>query len=133
MNNKKNDDDYDWISIHELKVATHVGVHTWEQRIFQTLLLDISCGISLPANIIDFKGSVDYVAISLCVIDFLQNNSFKLIETLAQQVAQQIITQFPVKLVKIKVTKPHAIHAAKGASVSTKVYSTVTDLAKLRG
>lgn len=132
MSAKKNDA-YDWICLHELKIVTRVGINAWEQRIDQTLLLDVACGVSLPNNISSLENSVDYVSVSQCIFEFLQNNSFKLIETVAQQVAQLILTQFPVKLVKIKVTKPHAIHAAKGVSISTQVYSTVTDLAKLRG
>ncbi|OGV27674.1 MAG: dihydroneopterin aldolase [Legionellales bacterium RIFCSPHIGHO2_12_FULL_37_14] len=109
--------EYDWIEIHNLKVITYIGIHAWERRVEQSLILDIACGINLPPKVTELKDTLDYTFLSEAVTEFIKTQSFQLIETLAQQLLQFIVEKFNVKAVTLKVTKPNALDKAKGASV----------------
>lgn len=110
--------DLDWVCIHELRVQTRIGVYEWEQRIDQTLLIDITCLVNLTVPVVELSQTVDYEAMSMQVTTLVSGQSFQLIETVAQQVATLVLEQFQVKRVKVTVSKPQAVQNAQRVSVS---------------
>ncbi len=108
----------DWVFIHDLKISTRIGVYEWEQRINQTLIINIACQVDLSAPVTDLLQSVDYAAVSEAVTKMLEPASFKLIEIVAQQVADLVLLKFHVEQVKVSVKKPHAVANAGGVSVN---------------
>jgi dihydroneopterin aldolase len=112
------DESKDWVFIHDLKILTRIGVHEWEQRINQTLLINIACQVDLSSPVTDLLQSVDYAAVSEAVTQMIEPGSFALIETVAQQVADLVLLKFHVNQVKVSVKKPHAVANASGVSVS---------------
>lgn len=107
----------DQIHISALSVPTTIGVHAWEQRIKQTLLIDITLEKDLSACADDLADTIDYDALCTTVTNFVASGSFKLIETVANQVAQLIQEEFKVTHLSVCVSKPHAIKNAKGVQV----------------
>ncbi|MBN9231580.1 MAG: dihydroneopterin aldolase [Legionella sp. 40-6] len=102
----------DTISIKGLKIATRIGVHEWEQRIDQTLLIDLSLGLDLSNCAEDIVKTVDYAILSQVITEYVSQKSFKLIETVANEVAQLIRAQTTASHVSVTVSKPQAIKNA---------------------
>lgn len=102
----------DILSISALSVKTRIGVHAWEQRILQQLLLDISIPIDLTLCNNELANTIDYDALCQNVTVFVESNTFTLIETVAECVAQRIKDLFFVGQLTVSVSKPHAVKNA---------------------
>ena len=109
----------DTLKITHLKVTTNIGVYEWEQRIQQTLYLDIVIPIK-PAQHDVLSSTLDYEDLCHQVSTRVNAKSFQLIETVANEVASFIKTTFDVAEIEITVHKPHAIKEAQGISVTVK-------------
>lgn len=108
----------DSLHIKGLTVATRIGVHEWEQRIAQKLLLDITIPIDCSTCHDDITNTIDYESLCRRVSDYVEANAFKLIETVAHNVAQFIKDEFAIKQLTVQVSKPHAISNADNIVVS---------------
>ncbi|MDI1352047.1 MAG: dihydroneopterin aldolase [bacterium] len=102
----------DMLCINALSVATKIGVHAWEQRINQQLLIDITIPLDFSACQENLNNTIDYDALCHSVTHYVESQSFQLIETVANKVAQLIQQQFKVKSLTLSVTKPHAVKNA---------------------
>lgn len=102
----------DMLSISSLSISTRIGVHAWEQRILQQLLLDISIPVDLSHCNNELANTIDYDALCQNVTAFIESNSFTLIETVAEQVAVRIKEVFSVAQLTVSVSKPHAVKNA---------------------
>lgn len=113
----------DTLTITALSVNTIIGVHEWEKRITQPLLIDISITTDFSTcEDNDLSTTIDYEALCQEITHFTQTHTFQLIETLAYKLAQVIIQKSGVIQATITVNKPHAIANAKNISVTvTKV------------
>ena len=61
--------------------------------------------------------ALDYAQVSSAVINHIVNGRFLLVERVAEEVAQLVMTQFNVPWIKIRLTKPGAVPQAKGVGV----------------
>lgn len=102
----------DTLHISALNVATQIGVHAWEQRIKQTLLIDIIIPFDFSACEEDLSKTIDYDALCQKVTQYVESRSFQLIETVANTVAALIQNEFNVTELTVKVSKPHAVKNA---------------------
>lgn len=108
----------DSLRITALSVATQIGIHAWEQRITQKLLLDITIPVDLSTCNNELANTVDYEALCQLVTTFVESNAFTLIETVAEQVAQLVKDAFKVSALTVSVSKPHAIKNAGNICVT---------------
>lgn len=108
----------DSLSITALSANTRIGVHAWEQRISQRLLLDIHIPADLSACDDDINKTLDYDKLCQEVTKYIESNSFNLIETVANSVAKLIKEEFNVTEVRVSVSKPHAIKNASDVRVT---------------
>lgn len=99
----------DSLHIQALRVATHIGVHAWEQRILQTLLIDVSIPSDFSTCRDQLTNTIDYDALCQTITTFVASHAFALIETVAEQVAALIQTTHNVSALTICVSKPHAV------------------------
>lgn len=107
----------DTLNIKELQVSTKIGVYAWEQRINQQLLIDIDMETDFSGCQEDLNKTIDYAALCTHVTDYVQSKSFQLIETVANEIADQIKKQFKVSKITVGVSKPHAVKNAKNIQV----------------
>jgi dihydroneopterin aldolase len=109
----------DIVFIEGLKVDTVIGVYEWEKTIQQTLQFDIEMRTDTraAAQIDDLSKTVDYAVVAEEVIQLTKNNQSELIETVAERVAQLILTEHPVESVKIKLRKLGAVASTKSVGV----------------
>ncbi|MEQ5728320.1 bifunctional dihydroneopterin aldolase/7,8-dihydroneopterin epimerase [Providencia alcalifaciens] len=109
----------DIVFIEQLSVITTIGVYDWEQDIEQKLVLDIEMGwdnqrASMSDNV---EYCLDYAQVSQAIISYVEENKFGLVERVAEEVAQLLLTQFKSPWVRIKVAKPGAVARARQVGV----------------
>ncbi|CAM2770192.1 bifunctional dihydroneopterin aldolase/7,8-dihydroneopterin epimerase [Vibrio neptunius] len=109
----------DKVFIEQLEVITTIGVYDWEQEIKQKLVLDIEMAHDnqLAGKSDDVADALDYAQVSSAVLSHIESGRFLLVERVAEEVAQLIMTQFSVPWVKIRLTKPGAVPQAAGVGV----------------
>jgi dihydroneopterin aldolase len=109
----------DKVFIEQLTVITTIGVYDWEQEIKQKLVLDIEMAHDnrLAGQSDDVQDALDYSKVSQAVIDHIEQGRFLLVERVAEEVAEIIMTQFSVPWVKIRLEKPGAVAHAKSVGV----------------
>jgi dihydroneopterin aldolase len=108
----------DLLQITALSTKTYIGVHAWEQRLLQSLLIDIRIQLDLKTCNNQLENTIDYDKLCQCVTTFVESNRFTLIETVAENIAQLIKTEFNVGKLTISVSKPHAIKNASQITVT---------------
>lgn len=108
----------DQLCIHSLSVQTQIGVYAWEQQIKQKLLIDITIPSDFSTCGDDITQTLDYAALSEAITLFVESKSFKLIEYVANSVAQLIQQEFEVNELTVSVTKPQAVKNAGTIKVS---------------
>lgn len=98
----------DTLYIKGLKVPTTIGVHSWEQQIKQTLVIDVKADIDLSQlnDSEDLTKTVDYWQAMQHIKQLLNNHSFKLIETVANKIAALLLAEFAITKVTVVVAKP---------------------------
>jgi 7,8-dihydroneopterin aldolase/epimerase/oxygenase len=110
----------DIISIDSLQVDTVIGVYARERNIKQTLFIDLELykDLSLAASSDQLEHTLDYDQLTKDLVALISDTSFKLIEALAEQVADYILANFDIAGLRITVHKPGAIALAKNVSVT---------------
>lgn len=97
----------DRIHIEQLEIEANVGVPDAERATPQRLLLNITVTPATPFRGLgeELDRTIDYAAVCDAVTVFLRGRSFKLIETLADEVAMLINRQFGAERVEVEVRK----------------------------
>lgn len=109
----------DIVRISALRVDAVIGVHDWEQRIRQPLVLNLDMATDIgPAASDDNLGlTLDYAAISERIQALVAASRYALIETLAERIAAAIRDEFSVTWLRLEVRKPGAVAGAQYVAV----------------
>ena len=109
----------DTIFISGLTAATTIGVYDHERDITQNLIIDLELGCDArKAGVPDsFEDALDYDAISRRTQTFVEHTSYYLIESVAEQLSKILFDEFPIKQLKIKITKPGAVDIADAVGI----------------
>lgn len=109
----------DRILIEGLSVETVIGVFDWEREIQQRLIIDLELytDISQAASTDNLEDTLDYKAISDATIAFVENSEYQLVETLAEDLASMILTEFSVQKLGLKISKPGAVPQADNVAI----------------
>ncbi len=119
----------DIVFINQLSVETTIGVYDWEKTIRQTLKLDIKigCDIRSAAAGDDIAQTIDYAEVSTRLLKHISSNTFELVETVAQQVADIIINEFNALWVSVTLFKPGAVPEADSVGVQIERFADSAD------
>ena len=95
------------ISIVDLEVFLHVGVSDEERAKPQRLLLsvDMELDISSAAMSDRLSRTIDYYNVAQQLLKYGEGRSWKLIERLASEVADEVLSQFQPQSVTVEVKK----------------------------
>lgn len=109
----------DRVFIEGLEVDTVIGAYDWERDIRQCLRLDLSFAWdNRPAAAgDDLTLALDYASVSSRIQAFAGQARFQLVETFAERLAQELMDEFKITWLRLKVTKPGAVPAARGVGV----------------
>jgi dihydroneopterin aldolase len=107
------------IFLDQVSVQTKLGVPDWERLKPQTIILDIEISYDLSQSCQSdaIEDTVDYSSVVNRIRETLTQNSFKLLETLAEHVCKIILKEFKAESVKIKVAKPGILPGLKALGV----------------
>lgn len=100
----------DSIQITGLRLSTHIGVHDFEQKIKQPLFIDMNIPWDISKAKDALEDTLDYDQLCQMVKQYVENRSFKLIETVANDIAALIKSNWNVAHVCVSVSKPHALN-----------------------
>ena len=93
--------------LHDIQLQAIVGVYNWERLQPQSLLLDLD--LSLPNNQAgltdDLANAVNYADLVERLRQFVATTQRQLIEALAEDIAQWLLTEYPLDKVHLKLTK----------------------------
>ena len=98
----------DLIRVVELEISTRIGVPEEERAEPQRLLVTLEMGVadlSRAAATDDITKTVNYLTVTQEVKKFAETNSFKLIETFADKLAQVLLKKFRIEKVQVEVKK----------------------------
>src|SRR5437899_3154115 len=97
----------DTITIKDLSVFYCVGVSDEERAKPQRLLLTVEMRLDFSNAVAtdDLTTTIDYHAVSLKLLSFGENQSWKLIEKLAADIAEMILAEFKPQSVSVGVKK----------------------------
>lgn len=109
----------DIIYLRELKIETIIGVYPWERQIKQTIIIDLEMATDIrqAAKADRLEETLNYKAVAKRLIDFISHSEFFLVETLAERVAEIILTEFSVPWVRLQVNKPGAVRGARDVGI----------------
>jgi dihydroneopterin aldolase len=109
----------DIIFLHDLKIECVIGIWDWERKIKQTVILDLDMGFDIrraaASDAID--DTLNYKAVAKRVRDFVGASQFQLVETMAEQVAAILLTEFKLPWVRVRINKRGAIRGAGDVGV----------------
>ena len=114
----------DIIRINELEVYAYHGVYADEREKGQFFYVnaDLYVDTRKAGMTDDLNYSVNYGTVCEFIADFMKNNTYNLIETAAEQLAQALLLEFkPVKSLLLEVRKPSAPIALEFGSVSVEI------------
>jgi dihydroneopterin aldolase len=107
------------IYLRELRVAAVIGIYEWEQRIRQTLVIDLEMGADIRAAAAtdSIAQTLNYKAVAERVTAFVEATRFQLIETLAERIADILMGEFKIPWIKVSISKPGAIAGSRDVGV----------------
>jgi dihydroneopterin aldolase len=116
----------DTIFLHELRVETTIGIWEWERKIRQLVSIDLDMGadIKSAAERDSVDSTLNYKAVAKRVQEFVSESEFRLVETLAEKIADLVLEEFEVPWIQVRVSKPRAINGAN--DVGVLIYRTKT-------
>jgi len=109
----------DRIFVTDLRVDAIVGLWDWERAMTQSVSIDLEMAwdIGTAAETDDIDATLDYRAVAKRVAAFVEESRFKLIETMAQHVAELIQREFGVTWLTVCIRKPSAVRGSRDVGV----------------
>jgi len=109
----------DIVYLRDLRIDTVIGIYAWERQIKQTIVFDIEMATNIHnAAISDsIEETLNYKAVAKRLIDFVSQSHFQLVETLAENVTNIILTEFNVPWVRLQLNKKGAVRGARDVGI----------------
>jgi len=109
----------DIVYLRGLKIDTVIGIYGWERQIRQTIIIDLEMATDIrkAAMTDNIDETLNYRAVAKRLIDFVSHSEFQLVETLAERIAEIILTEFSVPWVRLQLNKPGAVRHAQDVGI----------------
>ena len=109
----------DRIHIRDLSLRCIIGLYPEERTNKQDVIINVTMETDLRAagNSDDLNETVDYKTIKLNILDFVENSSFNLIESLAEGITKICLKDAKVQSVTITIDKPGALRFCRSVAV----------------
>ncbi|NNF17851.1 MAG: 2-amino-4-hydroxy-6-hydroxymethyldihydropteridine diphosphokinase, partial [Gammaproteobacteria bacterium] len=109
----------DRIFLEALEIQGVIGIYEWERNTRQTIRIDLE----MPANAAAASGSdeiedtLNYKDVAKRIINYVEDSSYMLVETLAENIAQIVMNEFGVAWIDLSVSKPGAVRGSKNVGI----------------
>lgn len=120
----------DKIVLRDMVFYGYHGVFEAEREIGQRFEVDVELHLDLRSagRSDDLDATVNYVDVYTVVKDIVEEQEFDLVESLAEAVAQQILSAYDLERVVVRVRKPHAPIGGITGGVEVEIIRTPHDL-----
>ena len=107
------------ILVEALQISCVIGIHPWERAFRQPLTIDleITTDISHAAGSDSVGDTIDYVTACQLSARIARDGQYQLIETLAEQLAALVMSEFGVPWLRLRLDKPGAVAEAESVGV----------------
>lgn len=107
------------IRITDLSLRTIIGINNWEREKKQDVIINIALDFDAQKAIQsdDIKDTVNYKEMKQRIVSFVEQSSFNLVEKLADEVLNIVMTDPKVQSAVIRIDKPAALRFAKSVSI----------------
>ncbi len=122
----------DTIFIHALKTEAIIGIFDWERQVKQTVVVDLemSTDIRKAALSDSIDDTLNYKRVAKRVLAFIEASQFHLVETMAEQIAMLVLSEFDVASVRLTLSKPGAVRSSRDVGIG--IERTQKDLVEWR-
>src|SRR5512133_2969944 len=105
----------DRIFIRDLLIRCVIGVDAHERQEKQEVVVQITLHLDLrkAGRTDELTDSVDYSALKKQILRVAEDSQYRLIEALAQRIAEECLREGPVESVEVMVEKPGALRFAR--------------------
>lgn len=109
----------DIIYLHDLAIDCVIGAWDWEREITQTVYVDLDMGwdLSVAGKSDDLADTLSYKDVSKSVSDLVIEREFKLVETMAIEIAELLQIGFKVPWCRVRINKKGAVSGAQDVGV----------------
>jgi dihydroneopterin aldolase len=109
----------DKIFLTALKTECIVGIWDWERKVKQTVVVDLEMASDIrKAALSDhIDDTVDYKKVSKRLLTFISESQYQLVETLTENIARIVITEFDVAWVRVRLNKQGAIRNSRDVGI----------------
>ncbi len=109
----------DIIYLHDLAIDCVIGAWDWEREITQTVYvdLDMAWNISKASASDDLDDTLSYKDISKAVSKMVIERKFKLVEAMAEEIAELLMQDFDVPWCRVRINKQGAVRGAQDVGV----------------
>ncbi len=110
----------DTIFLRDLEVNATIGIFEWEKRIKQKVRIDLEMvtDIAKAAASDSIEDTLDYKNISKRIIQFVEESSYELIETLIEKVSEVLLNEFNIPWVRLTISKPGAVRGSRDVGIT---------------
>jgi 7,8-dihydroneopterin aldolase/epimerase/oxygenase len=109
----------DTIFVRGLEVRTIIGVDEPERREEQTVILDLdlACDARVAAAKDDVKDALNYRTVAKAALAFVAESRYRLVETLAERLAEHLMKTEGVRWIRLRIAKPGAVRFSREVGV----------------
>ena len=109
----------DIVFINDLRIETIIGIYAWERKVRQTISLDLEMGADIRTSAATdaIDDTLNYKAVAKRLITFVGASEYQLVETLAEKIAEIVLSEFEVPWLKLTVHKPGAVRGSRDVGV----------------
>ena len=112
----------DAIIIRDLRIEASIGIHKRERHVKQTLSIDLDIGLPGEAVFRTDKvaDTIDYEQVTIKIGALIASGHFRLVETLAERIAQLLLDDFGAPWARVSVAKIGILPNAKFVGVTVE-------------
>jgi dihydroneopterin aldolase len=109
----------DVLFVRGIEARALIGVDAWEREGLQPVLLDLEfpCDAARAARRDDVDDAVNYRTVAKEAIAFAESSRFRLVETLAERLAERLMAECGLAWVRVRVSKPGAVRFSREVGV----------------
>jgi dihydroneopterin aldolase len=112
----------DRIFVHGLTTECVIGFIDWERRVKQTVVVDLELSTDCRRAAVtdEVADTLDYRKVVKAVLAFVEASECRLIETLAERLAQLVLEEFALEWVRVSLSKPGAFRHSREVGVTVE-------------
>ena len=109
----------DRIFLNQLRTECIVGIWEWERQVKQAVILDVEMAADIRKAALsdNIEDTIDYKKVSKRLLRFVGESQFQLVETLTENIAKIIVTEFGVSWVRVRLNKQGAIRNSRDVGI----------------